>query len=44
MVTLSPNQGEVEMDIPSEVINAVKETKADLVVTEKAPTQKWVKE
>ena len=32
------------MDIPSEVITAVKETKADLVVTEKAPTQKWVKE
>ena len=32
------------MDIPSEVINAVKETKADLVVTEKTPTQKWVKE
>ena len=32
------------MDIPSEVINAVKETKADLVVVKKEPTQKWVKE
>ena len=43
MVTLSPNQGEVKMDIPSEVINAVKETKADLVLQPK-PEKKWVKE
>ena len=31
------------MDIPSEVINAVKETKADLVLQPK-PERKWVKE
>lgn len=40
MVTLSPNQGEVKMDIPSEIIEAVRETKADLVVKPKRKARK----
>jgi len=36
MVTLSLNQGEVKMEIPNSIIEAVKETKQDLVVKPKA--------
>jgi DNA-binding transcriptional regulator GbsR (MarR family) len=43
MVTLSLNQGEVKMDIPSAVIEAVKETKADLAQPKPKARKPYVK-